>query len=254
MEKRATSLFLLSFLILNIFAISLINADTPSLPDLPGTGEINLDTGLPSELDKLRDIGETLTDKEKRQEYLAQEWKKMPVIASIDAGFTKASFVFLILFGQHYSFSIKLLVVALLWGYFLFLLYQLIKIPSSFSSSTNFFISLLLTIILAQLQIFSSIGGGITWLVFTDKPWWQNLIILAIIVGVFIGVYYLVKYVSKISKKKRAKFKIIKKYAEEEFHRKILKAGANAAQIAFGNKEISDAQATKNRMNLKLSK
>ena len=53
MEKRAVSLFLLSFLILNIFAISLINADTLPLPDLPGTGEINPDTGLPSELDKL---------------------------------------------------------------------------------------------------------------------------------------------------------------------------------------------------------
>ena len=73
--KKSIILFILFLLTINLFIISLAHAQ--ELPPIPGMGNINPETGLPEDLEKLKDTGEKLTDKEQRSQFLKDAQGKL---------------------------------------------------------------------------------------------------------------------------------------------------------------------------------
>tara|TARA_Y100000034_G_scaffold114872_1_gene151423 strand:- start:683 stop:1414 length:732 start_codon:yes stop_codon:yes gene_type:complete len=235
MKKRVISLsLLLSILILNLFVVSLASA-APVIPNLPGSGDINPETGLPVEVEKISEIGKGLTDKEKRDEYLSREWGKIilknKVIAAIDSFFTKISPVFRILFGEPYSFSLRLLLIIIFWSVILFVLFKQMQTFSGLSSSTSFGVAFLVNVIIAQTKVFSRILDFFIWLLFGEKPWWMKILILAAVIVGLIVIYYLIKKFGVVWKK-------AKKQTEEktkQLKQEALDTKANAAKKALIN-------------------
>ena len=203
------ALILFSLLILNLFLIS-IKADSPSIPSLPGIGgNINPDTGLPIELEKIQEIGKNLTSKEISSNYLKQEWNKILLdnkyISSMDSFFTKISIIFRILFGIPYSLTLTLFFVIILWFAIFLSLPGIIENSTSLSSGVSWLISLGITIILAQIQVLNRIIVFlIKFISYPENSWLRLLVGILIFVGIIIF-YYIEKYLSKYLEKKKKK-------------------------------------------------
>ncbi|MEK6936317.1 MAG: hypothetical protein AABW67_06015 [Nanoarchaeota archaeon] len=201
------ALILFSLLILNLFLIS-IKADSPSIPSLPGIGgNINPDTGLPIELEKIQEIGKNLTSKEISSNYLKQEWNKILLdnkyISSMDSFFTKISIIFRILFGIPYSLTLTLFFVIILWFAIFLSLPGIIENSTSLSSGVSWLISLGITIILAQIQVLNRIIVFlIKFISYPENSWLRLLVGILIFVGIIIF-YYIEKYLSKYLEKKK---------------------------------------------------
>src|SRR3989339_594966 len=75
MKKILVYLFI--FLLTSNF-ISVVSAEQPNLmPSIPGLGEINENTGLPSSFEKFKSLSDNLSETEKSKTYLYQEWTKL---------------------------------------------------------------------------------------------------------------------------------------------------------------------------------
>ena len=203
------ALVLFSLLILNLFIISVkAEVSAPSIPSLPGIGgNINPDTGLPIELEKIQEIGKNLTSKEISSNYLKQEWNKILLdnkyISSMDSFFTKISIIFRILFGIPYSLTLTLFFVIILWFAIFLSLPGIIENSTSLSSGVSWLISLGITIILAQIQVLNRIIVFlIKFISYPENSWLRLLVGILIFVGIIIF-YYIEKYLSKYLEKKK---------------------------------------------------
>ena len=217
MKKGLITIIL--FLILSIFIIPLIYAQEDpieplnalDLPGLPTSGEVNPETGLPSEVDKLKGLGENLTDKDKR-EYLFQELKKELLknkfIAVMDKFFTKISIVFTILFGEPYTLSGVLLIIIILWFYFFIKFSEIMHNYSAFSSGVAWVMGFAITVVAAQVQILRKIAEFFIWFtLYKEATWWRVLAWGILVVGMFL-LYYLSSKISVTIKDKKKKTKI----------------------------------------------
>jgi hypothetical protein len=169
------------------------------------------------------DSGVKLTEK---WEYLGKEWKNIlmanSVIQSLDSLFQKINFVFLVLFGTPYSLSLALFLIVFLWLYFFFSFQNILKM-TLFSKIVCLLISLGLTIILAQVGLFSKIVNFIIQLLFGEQTWWMKLIIG---VGILIALVLVFAFVMKFGKQSA----INKKKRKDEENRIKLETGAKAGE------------------------
>lgn len=224
---KKAGVLLLMLLILSILSIIFVQVQQIQAQ------ELNEETGLPSELEKVQNISEKgketvekISDKEKR-EYLFQEWKnlllKNKVISAIDLFFTKISPAFLVLFGEPYALSGFLLIIIILWFYFFFKLSEIMIDFSPFSSGVGWVIGLGLTIVLAQIQILRKIAEFFIWFVFyKEATWWRFAATLIIIFALFF-IYYFSSVFSKAYKEQKKKTK-------QEIREAKLEAGEKIAE------------------------
>ena len=223
---------LLIILAFGIFFIFQLNKFEDSLKEMPPPaetriqGEINPATGRPLEPEKLQNITEKLTDKEKR-DYLFKEWEtllsKNKYLAPIDAFLKKMSFVFLILFGEPYSLSGILLMIIILWFYFFLKFSEILRDFSPLSSWVSIIIGLAIVFIMAHSGIFRSIAEFFVWLAFyKDYFWWKFAIFIGIVL-VLITIYKISSQFGKSLKEQRKKDK-------EEMERAELAAAARVAE------------------------
>jgi len=209
------------------------------------------ETGLPPELEgdveKIQNLSEkakettlALKDKEK-WDYLAQEWKeillKKKPIAFLNRVFTKARWVFFVLFAKHYSLSITLLGIIIIWLYLLFLYSEIIRGFSAFSSSTSWLVALAIVVITAHLQLIRKFVEFLGWLIFMKKEWYWNLIFTAIAIIALVGLHILARYLSKMSEEIKEANKKKLEEAKEKAARIKLMAAAEAGTRAFGGKK-----------------
>ena len=142
-----TSVILLS-LILNLFIIS-IEAETSPMPSVPGIGEINPDTGLPVELEKITDTGKKLTDKEKIAQYKSIELNKIlaknkytaPIMSFFNyiSPVTNPAFKYTI--GVEPSLSWLFFLTLTLWIAFVIYAIRILNLASIFSKWVQYVIS-----------------------------------------------------------------------------------------------------------------
>jgi hypothetical protein len=158
---------------------------------------------------------------------LGKQWKdsllKMPVIHAFDLFFQGINFVFLGLFGINYSLSLAFLFTMILWFLFFFKFYDILKIASLFSKWVCLIISLGLTILLAQVGLFSMIINAIIQLFFGPQTWWMKVIIGVLIV---FGLVMLFAFIKKFGKKMEEN----KKKRKDEENRIKLETGAKAGE------------------------
>jgi hypothetical protein len=102
-----------------------------------------------------------------------------------DGLLSKIDIVFVVLFGEHYKFSLGFLIVIILWFWFFAQLSGILKDFSMFSSGTSIILGLGLTIVFAQTSLFSLIVQGLGWLVVSPDAWWVRTLIFIGIVAFF---------------------------------------------------------------------
>lgn len=181
--------------------------------------------GLPSQLQP-ENVEKTKEKVETKWEYLQKEWRtiflKNKYISYIDKILTKINIVFVILFGENYSLSISLLVIIILWIYFLYMFFSVLRDYSAFSEGISFLLSFALVVIASQLKIWSKISGWIMWLLFEDKPWYASLI-LAIVILAALGLllFFIKSYGSNIVENRK---KNLQEEAEQKM-KTIIKTG-----------------------------
>jgi len=206
MNKKIFALFILSLFILPL-VLNLVN----SQPDTSTIFGISPDSGV------------KLTEK---WEYLGKEWKNIlmgnPFIKGVDSFFQNINFIFVILFGMEYSLSIALLLTIALWMY-IFFLFNRISINMIFSKGVALLISFGLTILIAQIGLFSKMVNFIIGIFFGEQPWWVKVII-GLAIFVILAVFFIVMI--KFGKQIAANRKKLK----EEKDRLKLHTGAVAGE------------------------
>lgn len=144
-------------------------------------------------------------------DYLSKEWKTIllgnPIVKEADSFFQQINPVFFILFASDYSFSLKLLLVIILWVFVLFLLYTFFKYYTSFSKIVSFGMSFLIAIMFAHVKLIEMPVNALIWFFFGEKPWWIKLIIGVIILAILMAVFMFLKKFGKQIKENRKKRK-----------------------------------------------
>ncbi len=227
--KKAGFLFIFLFVFLFFLQIYFIKAQGLE-EGLEGIGE-QLEEGI----GKAEDIKEDI--EQKRWDYLGEEWKKILLenrfVSAMDSFLKKIDIVFVVLFGEHYSLSLVLLSIILLWFYLFLKMSEILTDYSSFSSTTSMVIGFVLTIILAQFKILRAIIEFFAWLIFwKESNVWRFVILFIIVVGM-IGIYYLSSYMGEIHKKKKEE----EEKQQEKIDRHFLRKIAEMFSKAFGKKE-----------------
>jgi len=174
-------------------------------------GEINPTTGMPLELEKLKNITEKLTDEEKRNEYLKQEWGKIlaknKYIGPIHNFFVKNPLIFTILFNEPYNFSLKFICIIILWIFFLAIGFSFAKALGIKSFSLSFLAGIVFAIFFAQITIIGAAVDFTLSLIFSKEQWWMRLILGAVAFFAIVILYYLSSATSQAIEKARKKRK-----------------------------------------------
>jgi len=195
------------------------------------------DIGLPPDIEKINSGAEKVNNAVTNindlngTSFVLAKWKEMflrnPTVKAIDSAFKKMNIVFRVLFGQNYSFSLKLLIVICLWLFFFLAIGKIIAGYSTFSPGIAYIIGAIFSVILAQAQALSKQADFFIWLAFANKSWWVSLLIWFVIIAVFITLLNMVGMLGKAAKERRKK---MKQELEDFDNRLKMKTGAKAGE------------------------
>ncbi|MFA5174232.1 MAG: hypothetical protein WC438_03550 [Candidatus Pacearchaeota archaeon] len=230
MKKRFVFL-LISLLLLNILAISIKAEESPPLPDL-GLGEVNPDSGLPIELEKIQTIGGKFQNENDKTQYLKQEWGKIlanntyigPVINRYNKISPYTDPIFKFFLGIEPSLSWLFLLSLTLWITIFMYIYR----ASEFlpvSDFTQIAISLGTIIIISLIGIIKKLAELIISAIAVFNTWWMQLIGAGIIIILFVLGSIFSKNLADLFKSNKEK----KAKQEEELNREKLKAEVELA-------------------------
>ena len=199
MKKR---LFVLVF-ILFFIGLTFISAQDPN--SIEGIG-VEIVIGLAEGDDPSESIEDVLDRiRQKRNDsdngYLISQWKDQLLgnenIAAVNAVFAENDIIFRILFGVPYELSLTMFFIIVLWFCVLLGLPDIIDSIDFFNKISNWIVSLLVVIILAQAQFFRVIVNLTDRLLFAPENGWIRLILGIIIFFIFVFIYYVEKIVGK---------------------------------------------------------
>jgi len=170
------SLFLLTLLIINFILVAETKAE-----------EIDEETGLPSTIKNISDVGKSLTDEEARNQYLKQEWTKNKVVLFISNLFKLLSPVFKILIGVEYSLSWLFFLSLGAWIAVVILIYK----PTKNIFQANKWVALAVAIIIPTIAAqFGTIQIIVSFFIPLFKNKWI-IIITIIVAAILIWIYSL---------------------------------------------------------------
>ena len=169
--------------------------------------------------------------KETKWDSLGEEWKNKflgnKIVSGVDGFLQKINFVFVVLFGENYSFSLALFFIALLWFYFFFKLSEILTDYSTFSPAIATAIGLGLAIIMSQLKFFRKMVEFFGWIALSQEAWWLRFIIFVVIVFALVFLYKLSSQIGKSFKEHSEETKEEMEKAEEKINRGIIKSFAD---------------------------
>lgn len=188
--KKSVALFLFSLLVLNIFIIS-IHAEEPPTPELGGN--INPETGLPTGVEKVQEVTESLSDDETRSQYLKQEWGKIlaknKYIGPIIAGYEKASPIVdpisKYTIGLEPSLTWIYILTLILWIAFVIYIFRIMEFVSLFSNVTKYLVSIGMVILISVIGVTRKLAEYIINAISLFSTWWMQLILIT---GVIIAI------------------------------------------------------------------
>jgi magnesium-transporting ATPase (P-type) len=154
-----------------------------------------------------------------------QSFLQNELIAGMNSFFTSINILFLILFGTNYSMSLFMFFVIVFWVFFLIQIAGALRMTSIFSKSISWIIAVGLTIVLAQVRLYSALSNLLfnNSFILNAEPWVGALVYIGIIILlVFLG------SVSKLVEKKLEKNKELLAKEEETLHRNVLETYAKA--------------------------
>lgn len=153
-----------------------------------------------------------------------------PVIGGINSFFTSINLVFVIIFGTDYSWSLFMFFVIVFWIFFLVQISGALRMTSIFSKSVSMIIAIGLTILLAQLQLYSALSNLLfnNSFVLNAEPWVGALFYVGVIILlIFLG------SVEKIVESKVMKNKELMEKEKEMLNRNLLDAYVGGIKKGF---------------------
>ena len=212
--KRGILLLILALLLLTPFIIA--QDSIPSTVNTEGLGEINPETGLPKTFDKFKETGDKLSEEERREKYLKQEWTKLqaknkvlvPVFFYTDKVISFFNPLWRTIFGVEFSWSWFFIFSFIFWVFIIILVYFPLRL-FNINQIISITISTLISSILGFLKVISAIVNLLTNIV---PNVWIALLTLIILATLLI----LYKKLFKSLKKKQEK-------TEEKLNKEILK-------------------------------
>jgi len=230
--KKGIVLFLFFILILNIFIISVKAQLNPPL--VPGLGDINSETGLPNELEKIKGIGENLTDSEIRSQYLKKEWgqilEKNKFFGPIIKGYGKISPytdpIFKYTLGITPSLTWLFVLTLTLWVCLLIYIIRIFELFPILSGFTRVIISIGVMVIISLTGLIKKLAEKIIDVISFFTTWWMQLIGIGIIIIGLVVALIFSKNLQKIFKTMKEK----REKDEEKLNREKLKAEVEIAE------------------------
>lgn len=192
----------LVFVFIGIFLLSVFSSVFAQVPE----------TLTPEELAELNQI--TVAANPQKWGELLESWKQgilqNPIIASINSILTSMNILFLILFGTNYSMSLFMFFVIVFWVFFLFQISGILRMTSIFSKGVSWIIAIGLTILLAQLRLYSALSNFLfnNSFILNADTWVGALI--------YVGIIILLVFLGTVNKLVEKKLENNKKMLEEE--------------------------------------
>lgn len=198
--------FALLFLALLVVPLALVSGE--EIPGLPGqlTPE-----SLEQQQQRIMEL-QNVTNWQLLGTRFQQAMLKNPIVAGIDQALKNLDFLFLILFGMHYSLSMTLLFVMALWFIIAFDGRNVLKSYFLLSGNASLGISVGIAIIMAQTRALSGFVNSVGTLIFSRETWWARTIAIIIVVLAIIAFHIASKLYTKYLEQKR------KKEEEHEAH------------------------------------
>jgi len=154
---------------------------------------------------------------------LLESWKQSIMqnefVAGMNSFFTSINIIFLILFGTNYSLSLFMFFVIVFWIFFLFQISGALRMTSIFSKGVSWIIAVGLTIVLAQVRLYSALSNLLfnNSFILNANAWVGALFYVGIIILlVFLGT------VNKLVEKKLEKNKELLEEEKAKLNRNVL--------------------------------
>lgn len=169
-------------------------------------------------------------------DFLGEQWKKFLLknefIYSLDKLFKEFNFLFIILFGQNYEFSLTLFFTILLWIIFLIIFANIFSVYMAFSNKgISFAIAIAFNIIVAQLGIFNFISKTIVNLIFLKEGIW---ILISFFILIFALIFFFVLGLL-IVKNMRKRMKLKAEF-KQKLNQKVLGTTVEGILKEYGGK------------------
>ncbi len=217
--KKEIFLIVLLFFILFANLNLIIAQDSTPLPSELTQSKINPKTGLPTELEKLQEIGKNLSKEEQRKQYLKQEWTKIlaehkifgPVLFYTNNFFSFFNPIWKIIFGIEFSWSWAFIFSMILWIILIVLIYTPIKSMSNLNIIFSLLISMIISSLVGVSGVIQKIVDLLTTMITNIWLVWVSIIITILLVIIY---YKFIGDLGKDLKEQSRKEKI--KRAEEQ--------------------------------------
>ncbi|MCK9568293.1 hypothetical protein M0R72_05070 [Candidatus Pacearchaeota archaeon] len=201
----------LVFVFVGILLLSVLSSVTAEIPETITEEEL-------ADLNKITVVADPQNWGE-----LLESWKQSILqnefVAGINSFLTNINVVFIILFGENYSMSLFMFFVIVFWVFFLLQIAGILRMTSIFSKGVSWIIAVGLTIVLAQVKLYSTLSNLLfnNSFILNAEPWVGALVYVGIIILlVFLG------SVSKIVEKKLEKNRELFEEEKAKFNRNIL--------------------------------
>lgn len=217
------SVFIL-LIVLNLLVINVIAQDIPQI----GSGEIDPETGLPKEVEQIKDIGEKFSDEKERENFLKEKWGVMEE-GGILGYINKLSVLdpfFEFAFGMKYSLSFLFFLNLVLWFFIVVFLFRVLEIFSLFSTWLRALVSVVANFLASTLGFIPWLSRLIIEAVSKMGVWWMQLIGWAIVVIAMMVAMYFSKAISGFFKR----LKEGQEKTQERLNRERLKQDVKIAE------------------------
>jgi hypothetical protein len=194
--KRLSFLFIVVVISLSLLIfIQFISAQTAELPEGFGEGDL-------LDVNKI-----TILSNPQTWQNLSAIWKQKllenPIVIEINYFFSSVDIVFLVLFGESYSFSLRMFFIAVLWLWFLLQLKRVLGFSLFSQGKIAWLISAGLAIILAQFGLYGAIAGVFVKLISLPKQSWLGILVFAGVVFLLVILGNINRIVEKMVEKNR---------------------------------------------------
>jgi len=192
----------LVFVFVGILLLSVLSSVTAEIPETITEEEL-------ADLNKITVVADPQNWGE-----LLESWKQSILqnefVAGINSFLTNINVVFIILFGENYSMSLFMFFVIVFWVFFLLQIAGILRMTSIFSKGVSWIIAVGLTIVLAQVKLYSTLSNLLfnNSFILNAEPWVGAL--------VYVGIIILLVFLGSVSKLVEKKIEKNKKLLEEE--------------------------------------
>lgn len=209
-----------------------IFAQQEGLENVPGGDLIKKAVNEEGEVRGITDIKEAVDKTQNSDEnYLSNKLKEFLLqnsfISKMDSFFSRYSLIFRILFGVPYEFSLAMLFILIFFIAVFFGLPKIVSYIEIFDNFSKWVVSLLIAIILAQVQFFRVIAEFFERLFFAPENGLIRIVLFIIIILIIILIYILESYLGSY----------LKKLKEGEDKDKTKSAGKELVNLSKGIKE-----------------